>query len=454
MSTLMSPTSPSTRSLKSRAISSSAWVIGGQVSTQAIRLGGNLILTRLLLPDVFGLMAIMQAVLTGIRMFSDIGINGGVIRSKRGDDETFLNTAWTMQVIRGFLLWVIICVVAFPSALFYQEPILTPLLIVIGFTSVTDGFWSTALLTLRRNVNLKPEILRDVIVQAVVLLVMIGLAWATRSVWALVIGAVVRSILLTITSYYLPSLHRPRLVLDRAAVAELLRFGRWILLSTGVSFLFRQGDRMVLGKVVSMDSLGVYGIGAFWATAVLDVVLSLSRQVLFPLYANIASSKPESLRQQIFRARNRLLGLFLPPLCFLVIFGDQLIRLLYTEPYHQAGPILQVLALGSISSVVIATSASVLLALGDSFRYMILQALRGIGLLAGMYFGYQYGEFPGLVIGMMVSHFFAYPVLLWAVWPYRVGLPRQDFAAFGLCVIVCLLGLSLTGFWPQLPALN
>ncbi len=409
-----------------------------------------MILTRLLAPEVFGLMAIVNVVLIGVRLFSDIGLNGGVIRSKSGDDEAFLNTAWSMQVIRGIVLWVFISGVAYPASLLYNEPKLIPLLLVIALTALTDGFWSTSLLTLRRAVNLKPQIVRELVVQITSLIAMVILAWVTRSIWALVAGAIVRSVLLTITSYFLPMLHRPRFVLNRDAIKELLNFGCWIFISTALTFVFRQGDRLALGKAFSMEALGIYTIGALWAMSVLDVVQSLSRQVLFPVYAAVVNTEPNALRTRVYQARSRLLWIFLPPLCVLVVFGDLFIRILYSEPYHEAGPILQILAMGSIAGVIVATSASVLLALGDSFRFMLLQAIRGGGLVAGMYFGYQYSGFPGMVSGMTISHFVTYPALQWAVRPYRVGLPKQDGIAFGLCAVICLVGLYLTGYWPHL----
>jgi hypothetical protein len=82
---------------------------------------GNLILTRLLFPEAFGLMALVQVFLSGLQMFSDIGIQTSVIRSKRGEDPAFLDTAWTVQVLRGGLLWLGCLGIAGPAAAFYEE---------------------------------------------------------------------------------------------------------------------------------------------------------------------------------------------------------------------------------------------------------------------------------------------------------------------------------------------
>ena len=91
--------------LRAKAMRGSAMTIisfGGQ---NVLRLGSNLILTRLLFPEAFGLMALVQVFMGGLQMFSDLGIQASIIQNSRGDDPDFLNTAWTIQVIRGTCLW-------------------------------------------------------------------------------------------------------------------------------------------------------------------------------------------------------------------------------------------------------------------------------------------------------------------------------------------------------------
>ncbi|MEC9372779.1 MAG: oligosaccharide flippase family protein, partial [Planctomycetota bacterium] len=118
--------------LTRRVIHASMWTIGGYAGAQALRLISNLILTRLLLPEHFGLMLIVMVFLQGLQMFSDIGLSPAVVKSDHGDDPVFLNTAWTMQVIRGALLWAAATALAWPAALIYGEEQLTELLALVA----------------------------------------------------------------------------------------------------------------------------------------------------------------------------------------------------------------------------------------------------------------------------------------------------------------------------------
>ena len=107
-------------SKKKRAIVGSLWTVMGFGGSQFVRLLSNLLLTRLLLPEVFGVMALVQVVLQGLQMLSDAGISTSVVRSNQGDDPDYLNTAWTLQVIRGVLIWFVSCVLAYPMSIIYD----------------------------------------------------------------------------------------------------------------------------------------------------------------------------------------------------------------------------------------------------------------------------------------------------------------------------------------------
>ena len=94
-----------------RAERGALWVVVGYGGAQLIRLLGNLILTRLLFEEAFGVMALMSTVLQGLELFSDIGIGPSLIQNERQDDS-FVNTAWTMQAARGVAIWLVACAVA------------------------------------------------------------------------------------------------------------------------------------------------------------------------------------------------------------------------------------------------------------------------------------------------------------------------------------------------------
>ncbi|MEL7050782.1 MAG: oligosaccharide flippase family protein, partial [Cyanobacteria bacterium J06588_5] len=158
-------------SLKKRALSGSLWTVLGYGTQQALRFAGNVVLTRLLEPELFGLMALMTSLRIGLELFSDVGLGHNIIQNEKGNDPLFYNTAWTVQIIRGFVLWGISLLLVLPIASFYQEERLLFLFPIVGFTTVIDGLVSTSGLLLKKDMRVGLVTLNKLGAQIISLLV-------------------------------------------------------------------------------------------------------------------------------------------------------------------------------------------------------------------------------------------------------------------------------------------
>ena len=172
-------------SVKKRAFRGAIWTIGGYGISQVLRFGTNLVLTRLLVPEFFGLMAVVNTLRAGIDLFSDLGISQSIVNNKQGDEPSFLNTAWTLQVIRGLVLWLFCLAITLPSANFYDDKRLLWLIPIVGLSSVLDGFSSSAIHTLMRRMDLGRLTRFDILIQAVSAITLIMLASFYPTIWAI-----------------------------------------------------------------------------------------------------------------------------------------------------------------------------------------------------------------------------------------------------------------------------
>src|SRR3982751_4883712 len=80
------------------------WLTASYGTVPLPRLRNNVILARLLAPPILGLMALVNAIRTGVELLSDVGIMQNIISSPRGEDPLFYDTAWTLQALRGLVL--------------------------------------------------------------------------------------------------------------------------------------------------------------------------------------------------------------------------------------------------------------------------------------------------------------------------------------------------------------
>ncbi|MBW4661445.1 MAG: oligosaccharide flippase family protein [Drouetiella hepatica Uher 2000/2452] len=415
-------------SLKSRAISGSAWTLAGECTQYVLRLGGNLVLTRLLFPEAFGLMSLVQVFIMGLEMFSDVGIIPGIIQNKRGDEPAFLNTAWTIQVGRGIMLWIFACVIAVPASQFYREPMLMQLLPISGLTALIAGFNSTKLATENRKLSVGRLTLLDLGSYVLGLTVMVVWAWIFPSVWSLVGGGIVAALAKMILSHVYLKGERNYFHWDKEAFRSLQQFGRWIFLSTVLTFFAGQGDRIVIGRLLDVKALGIYTVAITMARLVNETIMKLGSKVLFPSYSELIRERPEQLYVTLRKTRLFLIAGSWVASLFLMAFGETLISFLYDDRYAKAGWMLKVLPINALIGVLIFTYDDALMAMGKTFTMTSLLAVQvAVELTAMVVGGYIWGE-NGVIIGISCFAWVLYPLkaIFFArlsIWQPEVDLP-------------------------------
>jgi O-antigen/teichoic acid export membrane protein len=395
-------------------------------ATQVIRLASNLILTRLLFPEAFGMMALVSIFLMAIVMLSDIGTGPAIMQSRRGDEPAFLDTAWTIQIIRGVLLWALAVISAPLVAWFYGEPQLQYFLPVAALSLVVSAFNPTRLETANRHLQAGRVTMIDIGSQVFSVAVAVMMAWAFQSIWALVISGVAASVAqLVLLNVCLPG-HRNRLVWDRAAVSELIHFGKWILLATLCGFAIGQADKVILGRYLELGQFGLYNIAFFLASVPFMLGSLVMRRVLIPLYRDSppAASISNAARVRKVRSSALLAMLFISML--LAFGGDWLVELLYDPRYYDAAEIVVLIAVMQAPAMVILTCDQAALAMGDSRRFFWLTLARAVLVVLGVLVGYQVGGLSGTIIGQGLANLAAYPVLVWLIRPHGAWDPELD----------------------------
>lgn len=431
-------------SLGARALRSSALIVGGFGVSQLIRLGSNLILTRLLFPEAFGLMALVMVFLMGLGQFSDVGVAPSVLQSKRGDDPDFLNTAWSIQVVRGIVLWLVACIFAWPMAWVYGQEELVQMLPVSALTLLITGFRPTKMLTANRHLNMGRITVLDTAVQLASTSVAIGLAVLMQSVWALVISGVVGA-LLEVVCYrrFLPGI-KNHFRWEKAAAHELIGFGKWVFLATVCGFFISQSDKILIGKFVPLDMFGVYNIGFFWASFPLMLGGMVTQKILIPIYRE---TPPTHSRENFLKLRKMRVAVSLMLMGFVGFFallGVQIVHLLYDDRYLDAGAIAVILAIAQMPMLIVMTYDQAALAAGDSRRFFILTAARAVLMVVCLLVGLELGGLLGALIGYGTAPILAYPVVVWLARRMGAWDPVHDlgFVVFGLCLAGAALWLN------------
>lgn len=442
----------STKTLKGRALRGAGWTLGGFGFSRVLRLLKHLVLAWLLAPQVFGLMTLVKVFSQGLEMFSDVGIRPSIIRSPRGNDPLFLNTAWTIQVIRGVGLWLTSCILAVPFAYIYaqNDPAawqLAYLLPVTGLSALLAGFQSTALATLNKEMKLGKITRREIATQLVTLTAIVVWAMIDASVWAIVGGSLIGSVFSLITGHRLVKGHPVSFAWDRDCAAELFKFGKWIFLSTVFTFLSLNVDKLSLGKVLSLSDLGIYGIAMVFSKVALDVSMRLGSSVMFPVYSHFQND-PERLMTVALKARRAVLWVGgAACVCFAVV-APLFFETFWDPRYHSAGRIAQWLSLYVWARILLHSMDRIPLALGNSRALFVSNVVQFTGILPAA-LGYWQAGLPGFIVGLSLGPLAAHLLLLFSI-PLRQKQMLMQTVRFSLVAILIGVSAALTTNWLRL----
>ena len=416
-------------SLNTLAIRGTLWTILGYGSSQALRLAGNLVLTRLLLPEMFGLMALVNTFIIGLNLFSDIGLGPSIIQNKRGDDPSFLNTAWTIQVIRGLGLWFCCCLMALPVSRFYGDPQLLWLLPLVGLSTIISGFNATALFTLNRKMELGKLTRFEFIVQGIGLAVMILWAVFNPTIWALVVGNWVLSLVKMLWSHFLVAEPRNRFTWNPTALQDIAHFGRWIFVSTAMTFLATQADRLILGKLFSLTLLGIYTVAFTFAELPRHILNRVNGKVMFPIIAQQIDLPRAELRAKLLQKRSLLVIALALVLALMISFGDWIILFLYDDRYRAGAWMLPILAAGLWLPTLALTIDPVLYALGKPQLIAIGNFAKFAYMLICIPLGFYTLGILGAVIVVAANDLPYYLAVSYGVWRENLSGFRQDLGS-------------------------
>ena len=443
-----SQTPISASGLTGRVLRGTMVTFAGFGATQAIRLAGNLILARLLFPEAFGVMALVTVLMVGLAMLSDLGISPAIQGSRRGDDPEFLDTAWTLNLMRGAVLFVVACALAWPMAVFYTAPELTQLIPVAALSLLIHALEPTRVDTAERHLLLGRVTALELAAQAVALVAMVVAALATGSVWALVVGSLVQATTRTILAWRVLPGHANRLRLERPAVRELVHFGKWIFLSTVAGFLVQQADKLVLGRFLGMTELGLYNIGFFLASFPLMLGTTLVVRLMIPVYRESPPSASAANFARLRRIRAGLTLALVAMMAPLVLLGPWLVGLLYDARYAAAGPVVVLVGLALMPQLVTLAYDRAALAAGDSRGFFAVNGARAaalVALLVALVPGFGVAGAAGALLGAAAL---GYPLQIWLARRHGAWDPAHDLAASA--AILVLTGLAA---WLHGPAL-
>lgn len=420
-----------------------SWTVAAYAGGQIFRFAGNVVLARLLAPEIFGLIAIVHSVRNGIELISDVGIGQNIIYHQGASVPEFYNTAWSLQIIRGLVLWPLTFLVAGPIAHFYNAPELTYVLPVASLPFIFIGVSSMGRYFAQKRIQFIRLSLFELALELISSTVNVIAALISPTIWALVSGLLASSIARMVGSYFLvPGLHH-RFRLSREYIWQILGFSKWIFLSSIIFFVSSNFDSLYLGKAGTLALLGVYGIARTLSQQVVALVGRLNTTFVFPYVASANDIPRHKLRERIAPIRAYFFLATACGLSLIAVSGDMIVDVLYDHRYQSAGWMLPILIIGAWFSILSGTNESILLGFGRPSYAAFGSSLKLAWLLVGLPAAYKLHGPVGAVFIIGVSD-------VWRYLPGLLGLRRHRFSFITQDIFLTIALFGFVVLWESI----
>ncbi|HYU91392.1 MAG TPA: lipopolysaccharide biosynthesis protein [Gemmatimonadales bacterium] len=349
----------------------SAWMIGFRLLDRSVGLISMLVLARVLTPADFGLVAMATALIAFVELFGWLGLEIALIQRPGATREHF-DSAWTMNVLIGASVALMLLLCAWPLARFYGDDRLVALVVFLALGPLFQGCENIGVVAFRKELNFEREFRFLLSKRLLSFAITVALALWLRSYWALAIGMVFGRLAGVAISYALHPF-RPRWSLSRAG--DLLHFSLWLVAQNIFVFLKDRGPDFIVGKFAGAHALGMWSVANELSNLVGTELIQPMNRAALPTYSQLAEDRA-ALAAAYLSAAGLVAVLVMPLVVGLAAVAPLVVAVLLGPQWREVGPLISLLAFHGLVDVFLRTAASAVLAGGRPIVYVKIYALQ------------------------------------------------------------------------------
>jgi O-antigen/teichoic acid export membrane protein len=427
--------------LRGRSVRGGVVTLFSQGMKVVLQLATAMVLGRMLTPKDFGLVAMVGAILGFFGLFRDFGL--GTVTVQRNDlTHRQVSTLFWINVAVGIAIMAVIAAIATFVAHFYNEPRLYWATIVSGITFPLGGLTLQHQALMRRQMRFGSLAAIEIGALAIGQAIAIALAVAGTAYWSLIYLTVATS-MITMLAVWWQSPWRPGLpCLEQ--MSDLLRFGRHVTAVGFLTYVARNIDSILLGRMYGAEALGQYSRAYS--------LLMLPQQVFGPL-ATVAVPTLSRLQQDPARFRRAVLSLFqslaftmIPLAAFMIGTADWLVRIILGPQWDDAGDLFRILGFAGLTEGLGTVGVCVFMASGRTEQFlrwgMLNTTITVVAVLTGLPWGALGVSIAYAASGLLLRT----PLMFWiagTVSPVRTGDFYRVSAPFLLASAILLAVVAL-----------
>lgn len=391
-------------SLKKQALSGVVWTFAQQFSVQAINFGVQIILARLLMPEDFGLIAMLTVFISIGQFLMDGGMATSLIRTKNPDQIDY-STVFMTNMLMSIMVYLLVYITAPFIGRFYEQDLLSDILRVYALTFVIRSFVAVHAAKLTKEMNFKTQMKLQVPSTIVGAIVGVSMAYMGFGVWSLVWLNLAQTIVFTVQNWVFIK-WRPSLIFNKRRFKYHFGFGYKMTLSGLLDTIYKNAYRIVIGKFFSPASVGFYNQAETMRLFPVRQLEGVLGKVTYPMFSNIKDDK--QLKSAYKQTMKLVFFVVVPIMMILIVTGKEFFLFLFGEKWLPAVPYFQILAFASITTPFTTYNLNILKVKGRSDLFLKLEIIKKvIGFLA-IAISLSYGIMTLIISQVIVTHIFAY----------------------------------------------
>ncbi len=335
------------------------WMVLFKLIERSIGLISTIILARLLFPADFGLIAMAMSIIAVLELLGAFGFDMALIQ-KSDTTRSHFDTAWSFNIILALVSAVILLLLAYPAAVFYEEPRLEIVIYFLAAGTFIAGFQNIGVVYFRKELEFNKEFQFLLGKKLASFCVTIPLAFILQSYWALVFGILAGKIGSVLLSYYVHN-YRPRF--DLSARSELFHFSKWLLLNNILYFIKLRSADFIIGKTSGSHSLGLYSIAFEISNLPTTELIAPINRAIYPGYTKMTADT-NTLQQGFLNVIAIIILFALPAGTGIAVSADLLVKVVFGDKWLEAIPLIKILSFYGVFTALQTNTVYVYLAIG------------------------------------------------------------------------------------------
>ena len=388
------------KTLPQKMVQGGAFISSLKIIRKVLSLIRLVVIGRILAPSDFGLMGIALLTMSALETFSTTGFSHALIQKKE-NTHNYLDAAWTVLIMRGFIIFIMLYLAAPYVAVFFHSPEVKPIIQVLGLVTFFQAFANIGVIFFHKELEFNKVFIYRFVGISTNFIVAVVAAIILRSVWALVLGLLAEKIVSIVVSYLIHP-YRPRLSKDIEKAKELFGFGRWILGSSILVFIGEHIDDIFVGRVLSAMALGFYQMAYRISNMLETEITQVISSVAFPAYAKI-QDKQVRLQKAYFRIMRLTIAISLPITVGMILLAPEFTQIFLSEKWIPMVTAMQLLAVAGLIKSIVSTGSPLFKGSGYPNYEFYMQLIRGLSIMIVIYPLIVFMGISGAAIGVILS---------------------------------------------------